>query len=174
MGIIFINHTSNSELEKISSYIIDIKNKLNSEEKTDKIFCFFESLKNNFSIVFLIWICGSTLLGSYLIYIIVMYKGFSIGYTISAIIASLGIKRGSIFVFSYLLCQNIIFLPAIFILAETGVKFYPRIMKSNVNIKNEMVRYAVIMLITTFFSVISSIVEVYVSTNLLIFLKKFL
>ena len=103
-----------------------------------------------------------------------MYKGFSIGYTISAIIASLGIKRGSIFVFSYLLFQNIIFLPAIFILAETGVKFYPRIMKSNVNIKNEMVRYAVIMLITTFFSVISSIVEVYVSTNLLIFLKKFL
>ena len=131
-------------------------------------------MKYNFSIVFLIWILGSTIIGSYLIYIIIAYKGFSIGYTISAIIASLGIKGGSVFVFSSLLIQNVIFLPAIFILAENAAKFYRRIMKSSVNIKTELARYTIVMLIVIVFSVIASIVEVYISTNLLIFLKKFI
>ena len=78
------------------------------------------------------------------------------------------------FVFSSLLIQNVIFLPAIFILAENAAKFYRRIMKSSVNIKTELARYTIVMLIVIVFSVIASIVEVYISTNLLIFLKKFI
>ena len=174
MGIVFINHTSNTEIDKIALYIVNIKNNINSEGNIDRFSCFLESLKHNLGIVFLIWILGSTIVGKYLIYTIIGYKGFSIGYTISAIIASLGIKRGSVFVFSSLLFQNIIFLPTSFILAEICMKFYSRIMKSSVNIKTELVRYVAIMLIAMFFSVISSVVEVYLSANLLIFFKKFI
>ena len=122
----------------------------------------------------MIWILGSSIIGSFFIYFVILYRGFSVGYTISAIIASLGIKSGSIFVFSYLLLPNIFFLPAMFILAESGIKVYIRIMKNNVNIKKELIRHLIIMLIMLAFSVVSSIVEVYISTNLLFFLKNFL
>ena len=105
---------------------------------------------------------------------VILYKGFSVGYTISAIIASLGIKGGSVFVFSALLLQNIIFLPGIFVLAESGIKVYTRIIKNNSNIRNELIRHLIIMLIIFVISVISSIVEVYISTNLLIFFKNFI
>lgn len=125
-------------------------------------------------IIVLIWILGSSIIGSFFIYFVILYRGFSVGYTISAIIASLGIKSGSIFVFSYLLLPNIFFLPAMFILAESGIKVYIRIMKNNVNIKKELIRHLIIMLIMLAFSVVSSIVEVYISTNLLFFFKNFL
>lgn len=86
----------------------------------------------------------------------------------------LGAKSGSIFVFASLLVQNIIFLPAIFILAESGIKLYSRITKNTTNIKQELIRHTVIMLIVVMMMILSSVLEVYFSTNLLIFFKNFI
>lgn len=119
------------------------------------------------------WLLGCTIIGNIFVYFAILYKGFSIGYTISAIISALGAKSGIIFVFASLLIQNIIFLPAIFILAESGIKLYIRITKNLINVKQELLRHTLIMLIVLILVVISSIVEVYLSTNLLIFLKNF-
>ena len=174
LGIIFINHTSNNEIDKITSYVETLKENITTKENIDRFSSLLESLKQNFIIVFLIWVLGSTIIGSFLIYFVIAYKGFSVGYTISALIASLGVKGGSIFVFSSLLPQNIILLPAIFILAESGIKVYYRIMKNNVNIKTELVRHLVIMLITLLFAGFASIIEAYLSTNLLLFFKNFI
>lgn len=174
LGIIFINHTSNNEISQITNYIVTLKENIQAGESIDKFSCFLDSLKQNFVLVFLIWLLGSSIVGGILIYVIIAYKGFSVGYTISALIASLGIKGGSIFVFSSLLPQNIILLPVIFILAESGLKVYTRIMKSNVDIKKELFRYTIIMLIALFISAISSTVEAYLSTNLLLFFKNFI
>lgn len=172
--MIFINHTSNNEITEITSYVETLKENIKTKENIDKFSCLIESLKQNFKIVFLIWILGSSIIGSFFIYVVIAYKGFSVGYTISALIASLGIKCGSIFVFSSLLPQNIIFLPAIFVLAESGIKVYHRIMKNNVDIKTELVRHFIVMLITLAFSSMASIIEAYLSTNLLIFFKNFI
>lgn len=78
------------------------------------------------------------------------------------------------FVFSSLLPQNIILLPAIFILSQSGLNVYYRMMKNNVNIKTELIRHFIIMLIALAMSTLASIVEAYLSTNLLIFLKNFI
>lgn len=129
VGMIFINHTSNNEISKIIDYVDDLTQNIKTKENINKLSCFLESLKQNLKLVLLIWALGSTIIGSFLVCFIILYKGFSVGYTISAIIASLGIKGGSIFVFSSLFLQNIILLPAIFILAESGFKVYHRIMK---------------------------------------------
>ena len=106
------------------------------------------------------------------LYIIVIYKGFALGYTISALIAVLGIKQGILIVIVSLLLQNIIFLPAFFILAENGIKLYKGIYKRCINLKEEVIRHSIIMLIAIMLSTISSFIEVYISTNLLIFLKE--
>ena len=173
IGMIFINHTSNDEILKITSYINDLKENIKTGN-INSFSCLIESLKQNCIIVLLIWVLGSTIIGSFFIYFVILYKGFSIGYTVSAIIASLGIRRGSVFVFSFLFMQNIILLPALFILAKSGLKVYIRIMKNHVDIKTELIRHLIIMLIVLIISVVSSIVEVYISTNLLIFLKNFI
>lgn len=174
IGIIFINHTSNNEVNEITSYVQNLTENIKTKENIDKFSCLLESLKQNFEFVLLIWLLGSTIIGSFFIYLVIAYKGLAVGYTISAIIACLGIKGGSIFVFSSLLPQNIIFLPAIFVLAESGIKVYNRIIKNNVNLKTEFMRHFIIMLIVLVFSAVASVIEAYVSTNLLMFFKNFI
>ena len=173
-GVFFINHTSNSEFDVISLYIETLKNNIKNKENINKFSCLLEILKQNCTIIITIWLFGTTILGSFIIYVIVLYKGFSLGYTISALIASLGIKGGSIFVFSFLLPQNMILLPSIFILSERGLNVYSKIMKNNVNIKTELIRYFIIMLIVLLLSALASVIEIYLSTNLLMFFKKFI
>lgn len=117
---------------------------------------------------------GCTIIGSFFIYIVILYKGFSLGYTISSIIAVLGVKNGSLFALLALLFQNLIFIPAIFLLSISGIDLYDKLKSHCINLKIEVIKHTLIMFITLLLSVISSIIEVYVSTNLLIFLKEFL
>ena len=83
-------------------------------------------------------------------------------------------KNGIIFSCLSLLLQNLIFIPAFFILAENGIKLYRGIYKRCINLKEEVIRHTIIMFISIMLILISSFVEVYISTNLLIFLKEIL
>ena len=67
------------------------------------------SIKENVTSILIIWFLGCTIVGGIFIYLAIIYKGFSIGYTISAIIAVLGVKQGVIVALSSLVLQNIIF-----------------------------------------------------------------
>ena len=87
-------------------------------------------------------------------------------------IAVLGLKQGIVISMISLLFQNIIFLPALFIISENGIKLYKGIYKRCINLKEEVIRHTIIMLISIILAVISSIIEVYFSMNLLIFLKE--
>ena len=49
-----------------------------------------ESIGNNIMLVFLLWLMGSTVIGLLLVYLIVCFKGFCFGYTVSSIIYVLG------------------------------------------------------------------------------------
>ena len=44
---------------------------------------------------------------------IILYRGFCLGYTIASIIVAMGIGKGISFILITLLLQNIIFIPAI-------------------------------------------------------------
>ena len=172
LGIFVINHTGENEIIEINSYINSICENLQNTEVINKTECLFNSIKQNVMFVLLMWFLGCTIIGNIFVYVCILYRGFSLGYTISAIIATLGAQSGTVFVFSALLLQNIIFIPAIFMLAESGIKLYIRITKNLINVKQELLRHTLIMLITLTLVVFSSILEVYLSTNLLIFLKK--
>lgn len=173
LGIFVINHTGENEILEINSYITSICENLQSAENINSVECLTKSIKQNVLFVLMMWFLGCTIIGSFFVYFCILYKGFALGYTISAIIATLGAKSGSIFVFSSLLIQNVVFLPAIFMLAESGIKLYIRIVKNLINVKQELLRHTLIMLIALILVVISSILEVYLSTNLLLFLKNF-
>ena len=63
----------------------------------------------------------------------------------------------------------------LFMLSESGIKLYKNLKYDKyVNIKIEFLRHTVIMLLTMVIAIVASFIEVYGSTNFLIFFKKFL
>lgn len=174
IGIITINKTNSQEIEEIHEYVELLVENAQNIENENSINIFIDSLKQNLKFIIILWLLGCTIIGSSLVYLGILYKGFSIGYTISAVIIALGAKSGSIFVLSLILPQNIIFLPAIFLLAESGIKVYKRISQKNVSLKQELLRHTVIMLISMVMGIMSSLVEIYVSVKIFIFFKNFM
>lgn len=175
LGITFINHANENEMQEIRSYVNSLRDNIKVSEQINRTVILKQSLKQNIGSVLMIWLLGCTLLGSFLIYGVVIYKGFSIGYTASAILATLGTKSGSIFVISSLLLQNLVFLPAIFMLSASGIKLYGNLRQNKyVNMKFEFIRHLLVMLATLVVSIVASFIEIYFSTNFLLFFKDFL
>ena len=173
-GIMFINHASENQMQEIGSYVNSLKENIKSADEINQTAILMQSMKQNILLVLMIWFLGCTILGSFLIYLGIAYKGFSIGYTVSAMVATLGVKTGSIFAILSLLLQNLVFLPVILILAESGIKLYKNLRENQfMNLKFEFLRHTVIMLIAMIGSVMASFIEVYGSTNFLIFFKDF-
>lgn len=126
VGICFINNSDESQKLELNNYVGKLVTNIKQSETINKMDILFVSIKQNVSFILLIWFLGCTIIGGFFIYIMIIYKGFTIGYTISAIIAVLGIKHGTIFSISSLLFQNLIFLPAFFIIAENRYKIVQR------------------------------------------------
>lgn len=63
----------------------------------------------------------------------------------------------------------------LFILSDSGIKLFKKLRQNQyVDIKLEFIRHTVIALIALVFAVISSFIEIYVSTNFLFFFKEIL
>ena len=115
------------------------------------------------------WFTGSTVVGIPIVIGIVTAKGFCVGYTISMIISTLGNWKGIIFIATSMLLQNLIYIPSIIALAVSGMKLYKSIMKDKrkENIKLEIIRHTMVSIMLFILLAIASLVEVYISTNLL-------
>ena len=174
LGIAYINYANDTQIEEIKLYVSDLIKNIKTYDDINKTDLLAQSLTKNVLSILLIWFLGCTIIGSIFIFVAIVYRGFSLGYTISAIIACLGIKKGCVFTILGLVLQNIFFLPAFFILCESGIKLYNGIRKHCINLKLEVVRHTIIMVISSIVVIIASFIEVYISTNFLIFLKEFL
>ena len=128
-----------------------------------------ESIGNNIMLVFLLWLMGSTVIGLLLVYLIVCFKGFCFGYTVSSIIYVLGTGKGILFFIITMFLKNIIAIPCTVALAVSGMKLYKSIMQDRrkENIKLEVVRHTVFSIFILILLIASSFIEVYVSQNLL-------
>lgn len=122
LGIIFINTSNNFQKEELNNYINALIKNIKYTDNISRIDLLFLSIKQNTCFILIVWFLGCTIIGGLFIYVTILYKGFAIGYTVSSIIAVLGIKNGIIFSCLSLLLQNIIFIPAFFILAENRNK----------------------------------------------------
>lgn len=122
LGIVFVNTSNNFQKEELNTYVTSLIKNIKDTDNISKIDLLFLSIKQNICFILLVWFLGCTIIGGLFIYVTILYKGFAIGYTISSIIAVLGIKNGIIFSCLSLLLQNIIFIPAFFIIAENRHK----------------------------------------------------
>ena len=55
---------------------------------------FRTTLKENIMLALTLWFFGTTVIGIPIVFGIVLYRGFCLGYTISAIITILGLPKG--------------------------------------------------------------------------------
>lgn len=78
-----------------------------------------------------------------------------------------GAKTGINILMPTVIFKNLIFLPVIFLLATSGIRMYKAILKMKINIKKELLRHTIVMLISFAFAIIVSCIEAYFSPIML-------
>lgn len=170
IGTVFINNTSEQQKNEISTYIYSFMDSIKENKTVNYTELIKETLMQNGILVIILWFCGTAIMLLPIIYGMVIFRGFSLGYTISAIVATIGSGKGTVFVLLSLLLHNIFFIPSILAIAGSGIRLYRAIVKdkNTNNIKKEIYKHTAFCLIISVLLVISSFVEVFISSNLLV------
>ena len=170
IGVMVVNNGQIQNKEKIGTTITTFIENMNSENyQIDYIGLLKNVLTNHVIFAVLLWFLGCSVIGIPIVYILIGYRGFSLGYTISSIILVLGVGKGISFSLATLLLQNLLIIPAIIAIAVSGTSLYSSIMKNNrmENIKIEIIRHTIFCILMLAVLAIASIVEVYISSFLL-------
>ena len=173
LGVLFINQTEQKEeiTEYINTYIEHTKTIQNGD--------FFgelkDDIKGNILLVLLLWFSGTTIIGIPIVFGILLFRGFCLGYTIASCVYVLGKIKGLIFVLITIFLQNIIFIPAIIILGVSSIKLYTSIIKDRrkENIKLSILKHSIRTVFILIALIISSIIKIGISYKLIIELIKY-
>ena len=168
LGVIFVNNANETQANQISGYINNFINSIKENYQISTKELLKNSIINNVGIAVLLWFLGSTVIGFPLIYVVVGYKGYCIGYTVSSVIATVGTGKGIIFIIATMLIQNIIYIPTILTLSVRLIMEDRR----RENIKLQILKHTIFSILMLILLLISSLLETYISGNLSgIFLK---
>lgn len=172
-GVMFINQTdSKTEIEKyINTYIDETKLLQNGDYLAE----LQKDVKGNISLALALWFAGTTIIGIPIVFGIILFRGFCLGYTIAACVYVLGKVKGLVFVFITIFMQNIIFIPAIAVLGVSSIKLYKSIIKDRrrENIKVSILKHSIISIIALAVLIISSIIKIEISYRLIVNLIKY-
>lgn len=173
LGVMFINQLDDkTQIEQyINTYIDETK----TLENGDYVRELQNDIKSNIVLVILLWFAGTTIIGIPIVFGLILFRGFCLGYTIAACVYVLGKTKALIFIAITILLQNIIFIPAIMILGVSSIKLYKSIIKDRrrENIKFSIVKHSIISSIILVALIISSIVKIEVSYRLIVNLIKY-
>lgn len=92
IGVIFINNTSENQSTEITNYITSFSQDLKNNQNIDTLLLLKDSIKKNILLAAFLWFVGSTVIGISVVYLTICFRGFCLGYTVSSIILSLGIR----------------------------------------------------------------------------------
>ncbi len=169
LGVFFINQIQEESKAEINQYLGNFMEELKNTSDINQFEVLKSSLSDKLCITIAIWFFGTTVVGIPIVFGLVVYRGFCLGYTISAAISFMGFTKGFLFVLITLFVQNLILIPALIGLAVSGFKFYKSIIKDRrkENIKISFLRHTVFSLFMFGGLCIASLMETFISTNLL-------
>lgn len=173
LGVMFINQTdSKTEIEKYINTYIDETKLLQNGDYLGEL---QEDIKGNIGLALALWFAGTTIIGIPIVFGIILFRGFCLGYTIATCVYVLGKVKGLIFVFLTIFMQNIIFIPAIAVLGVSSIKLYRSIIKDRrrENIKVSILKHSIISIIALVALIISSIIKIEISYRLIVNLIKY-
>lgn len=176
IGLIVVNNSSEEQETEITNYINTFITELKNGSKLDYFKLLKNSFGNNLFLVIILWFMSLAVIGIPAVYGMVGYKGFCMGYTISSIVMTLGTGKGIVFVLSSMLVHNIILIPCMLAVAVSGINLYKSIIKDRKkeNIKIEIIRHTLFCLIMLVVMAVGSLIETYISSNLLVSVVSYL
>lgn len=176
IGLIVVNNSSEEQETEITNYINTFITELKNGSKLDYFKLLKSSFGNNLFLVIILWFMSLAVIGIPAVYGMVGYKGFCMGYTISSIVMTLGTGKGIVFVLSSMLVHNIILIPCMLAVAVSGINLYKSIIKDRKkeNIKIEIIRHTLFCLIMLVVMAVGSLIETYISSNLLVSVVSYL
>ena len=167
-GVLFSNNLDENVQAPVNTYIVDFINSLKNGSEIDYSILLKQTIINHIVFAILIWFMGGTVIGLPIVYGLVVWKGFSLSYCISAIIMNLGIEKGIFISIFSLLLQNLISIPAIIALGVSGNKLYKSIIKDKrkENIKVAIIKHTLFSFGMLCVLILSAIVETYLSSGM--------
>lgn len=128
----------------------------------------FNSLVTGLIYIVLIWLLGISIVGLPIILIIITIKSFIVGFSISSIIASYGLK-GILGAFVYTFPHQIIFLLLLILLGFYAASFCFKLfkylfLKQSINFKDAMRKYFKILIISLIVVLLTSLYETFIAT----------
>jgi len=166
LGVLFTNNMKEEQNTEIMQYFSNFIEKFKNTEKIDCIQLLKDNLIQTTILACLLWFFGTTVIGLPIVFGLIMYRGFCLGYTISVIVNVYGMSKGILFVLVSLLAQNMIFIPAVIAIAVSGCKLYKSILKDRrkENIKLEIIRHTAFSFVMLMLLALSSVLETFIST----------
>ena len=172
-GVIFINYTENKE--EIENYINTYIDETKLIENGDYLTELKNDIKQNIGLVFLLWFAGTTIIGIPIVFGLILFRGFCLGYTISSCVYVLGKLKGLIFIIITIFLQNIIYIPSLIILGVSSIKLYKSIIKDKrrENIKISILKHSITSLFILLTLILASIIKIEISYRMIINLIKY-
>ena len=113
LGVLFLNNTKDEQKEEISTYINNYINQTKENKNVNSTEALQKSIKENIFLAIILWLAGTTLIGIPIVFGIITFRGFCLGYTISSCIYTMNVGKGITFVLISLLLQNLLLIPSI-------------------------------------------------------------
>ena len=172
LGAIFSNiiDLNNQKLviEKINSFINNINN-----GSINSLLIFKNALGINLLYTILIWLLGMSLIGIIIVFIILFFKSFVLGFTLSSFIITYKYK-GIILSILYLLFGELLNIIALLLLTIYSINFtiklLKQIFKTNINnneLKHFLKHYFIILIIVLIINITSSLTEAFILPSLI-------
>ena len=179
LGVIYINNIDNENRSIVNNHINEIFDYLKDYQDENKMIDNFEILKSNLKrnliYMLLLGLFSSCLIGIPIMYFLILGKTFSLGYTMSAIIASIGTKSGIIFICSSMVLHNIIFLIAIYLVSISGKNLYKEVLgEERENIKYNILKHVIFIIISLLYAIGAALIETYISNTLFLMLRNYI
>lgn len=175
LGVIFVNNCKETQENQIKSYIQNFVDGIRENYQISSTKLLWNAIMKNFITALVLWFLGLTLIGVPLIYLFIGYKGYCIGFTAASIIATLGGAKGTLFIASTMLLQNIIYIPIIIALATSSIKLYKKIMEDRrrENIKTQILKHTIFSVFMLVILILNSFIEAYISGGISSMLLKY-
>ena len=162
LGVIFLNNLSDNGKIEVSNYLNMFLEQIGTKDSINVKTLIYDSIKQNYMMILLIFFLGTTIIGAPLIYVLIFYKGFSFSYTISAIIGTLGFRNGIIICIATLI-PYLIYFPTLISACVSNLVLNKEIInnKRREGLKVILTRHFLASLIAIFLIVISTIIQNY-------------
>lgn len=145
----------------------------------DSISIFKQGAIDNFKTIILIWITGIVIIGFIVIPMVILFRGFAMGFTVGFLINEYGFK-GFLFSILGILPHNLLIIPSIISIASIGMAMsISNFKKKGLNIRGKslyfnIIDYSVLILFFSIFILTGCLIEAYISPIFLRLLSNYL